>query len=148
MNDRIMPSLLEESQQSHYEMPAAPSCRTALPPAPRKSSRTARNKRRKAAEDDRKGISILLIDDNRLFRMGLSALLRNQSGLKLLAVSGKPEHVLRRPNLEQAPDVVLLDLGLGERGSHHVHNILEKLSLRSRVEVAVRGRTRGPLAEN
>jgi DNA-binding NarL/FixJ family response regulator len=60
-------------------------------------------------------ISVLLIEDNRLFRMGLSALLKKQKGLKLVASVEQPEHVpkLSRP---AHPDVILLDLGLGERG--------------------------------
>ena len=48
--------------------------------------------------------------------MGLSALLRKQNGLKLLAAAGKPERVTPA-DLGQRPDVVLLDLGLGDQGS-------------------------------
>jgi two-component system response regulator DevR len=51
--------------------------------------------------------------------MGLSALLKKQEGLRLLASSEKPEPV---PQLGhgQRPDVILLDLGLGDRGSVQV----------------------------
>lgn len=61
-------------------------------------------------------ISILLIEDNRLFRVGLSSLLRKQKGLKLLAAASKPD-VIPQVGTWQRPDVILLDLGLGDRGS-------------------------------
>ena len=80
----------------------------------RKTSTRARDQYR-AAHGKEKSISILLIEDNRLFRMGLSALLRKQEGLKLLAAAGKPERVT--PSDGHRPDVVLLDLGLGDQGS-------------------------------
>jgi len=85
-----------------------------VPPAARGSRKPAKTQRREGDSD--KGIAILLFDDNRLFRMGLSAMLRNQKGLRLLAASGDPERVLRLDR-RPAPDVILLDLGLGERGS-------------------------------
>jgi two-component system NarL family response regulator len=74
----------------------------------------ARTKKENAPRG-RKPISVLLIDDNRLFRAGLSAILKKQMGLNLLASVEQPEHVpkLRR---RQRPDVILLDLGLGDRG--------------------------------
>jgi len=61
-------------------------------------------------------ISILLIEDNRLFRVGLSSLLRKQKGLKLLAAASKPD-VIPQLGTWKSPDVILLDLGLGDRGS-------------------------------
>src|SRR6267142_1241292 len=88
------------------------SCRAAPAPAPRKSVPTDVSEREKAPRGKEKSISILLIEDNRLFRMGLSALLQKHEGLKLLASAEQPDHV---PKLGrwQHPDVVLLDLGLG-----------------------------------
>jgi DNA-binding NarL/FixJ family response regulator len=61
-------------------------------------------------------ISILLIEDNRLFRVGLTSLLKKQKGLKLLAAAAKPD-VIPQLGTWQRPDVILLDLGLGDRGS-------------------------------
>lgn len=61
-------------------------------------------------------ISILLIEDNRLFRVGLASLLRKQKGLKLVASASQPD-VIPRLGSSQRPDVILLDLGLGDRGS-------------------------------
>lgn len=84
-------------------------------PRAREASTRARGQNT-AAHGKEKSISILLIEDNRLFRIGLSALLRKQNGLKLLAAAGKPERVTPA-DLGERPDVVLLDLGLGDQGS-------------------------------
>ena len=85
-------------------------------PAARKSAPTDVSEQEKAPRGKEKSISILLIEDNRLFRMGLSALLKKHEGLKLLASAEQPDRV---PKLGrwQHPDVILLDLGLGDRGS-------------------------------
>jgi DNA-binding NarL/FixJ family response regulator len=74
------------------------------------------NEKEKAPRGKEKSISILLIEDNRLFRMGLSALLKKHEGLRLLASSERPDRI---PQLGrwQRPDVILLDLGLGDQGS-------------------------------
>jgi DNA-binding NarL/FixJ family response regulator len=89
-----------------------------MPAVARKSASTA-GKKERVPRSKEKSISILLIEDNRLFRMGLSALLKKQEGLRLLASTERPERV---PQLGrwQRPDVVLLDLGLGDRGSLQV----------------------------
>jgi DNA-binding NarL/FixJ family response regulator len=79
-----------------------------------------------------KSISILLIEDNRLFRIGLSALLRKQKGLKLLASSAKPD-VIPQLGPWQRPDVILLDLGLGDRGSIEVVRGIRQTSPESRL---------------
>jgi two-component system, NarL family, response regulator DevR len=85
----------------------------------RHSIRAVADTKKTALRGSTKPISILLIEDNRLFRMGLSTLLKRQDGLRLLASSEKPERVLL-PGRGQRPDVVLLDLGLGDRGSLQV----------------------------
>ena len=93
------------------------------PPTPStgawRTSTKARSRARKVTNDEKKGISILLIDDNRLFRIGLSALLRNQEGLRVLAASGEPESAMQQAR-GRSPDVILLDLGLGDRGCLHI----------------------------
>ena len=85
-------------------------------PTARKSLPTEVGEHQKPPRGKEKSISILLIEDNRLFRMGLSALLKKHDGLKLLASAEQPSRV---PKLGrwQHPDVILLDLGLGDRGS-------------------------------
>jgi DNA-binding NarL/FixJ family response regulator len=76
-----------------------------------------------------KSISILLIEDNRLFRVGLSGLLRKQKGLKLLASSAKPDVL----GPSHRPDVILLDLGLGDRGSIEVVRGIRQTAPESRL---------------
>jgi len=73
-------------------------------------------KQERAPRGDEKSISVLLIEDNRLFRMGLATLLKRQEGLKLVAAVSEPEPVLQGA-FAQRPDVILLDVGLGDRGS-------------------------------
>jgi DNA-binding NarL/FixJ family response regulator len=85
--------------------------------APQKSTGAAAAKKESGGKE--KPISILLIEDNRLFRMGLAALLKRQEGLRLLAAATKPEPVLQAGRV-QRPDVILLDVGLGDRGSLQV----------------------------
>ena len=74
------------------------------------------SKQKKSLRGTKKPISILLIDDNRLFRIGLSTLLKRQAGLRLLAASKRPQDVVRLGRL-QHPDIVLFDLGLSGTGS-------------------------------
>lgn len=84
--------------------------------AARKRMSTELTEREKVPRGKEKAISILLIEDNRLFRMGLSALLKRHEGLKLLASAAQPDRVPKLGRWQQ-PDVILLDLGLGDRGS-------------------------------
>jgi DNA-binding NarL/FixJ family response regulator len=73
------------------------------------------SKKKEEAPSGTGAISILLIEDNRLFRLGLASLLKKQKGMKLLASVEQPEH-LQALGPPEHPDVVLMDLGLGERG--------------------------------
>ena len=61
-------------------------------------------------------ISLVLIDDNRLMREGLAALIHNQPGFKVLAASADVEEALRKVRAAK-PDVVLLDFGLEDHDS-------------------------------
>jgi DNA-binding NarL/FixJ family response regulator len=61
-------------------------------------------------------ISILLIDDNRLLRDGLTTLLRKQPGFRVVAAASRLDSaMLRSP--EQRPDIVLLDAALPDHDS-------------------------------
>ena len=117
MELRVVAPAFRVSRQHHYETPLIRLLSVTSAPARKSASKTV--KREKSPRGKEKSISILLIEDNRLFRMGLSALLKRQEGLKLLASSGEPEHVAQRARW-QRPDVILLDLGLGDRGSLQV----------------------------
>jgi two-component system nitrate/nitrite response regulator NarL len=61
-------------------------------------------------------ISLVLIDDNRLLREGLTALIHSQPGFKVLSASADVEEALRKAR-EARPDVVLLDFGLEDHDS-------------------------------
>lgn len=61
-------------------------------------------------------ISLVLIDDNRLLREGLAAMIHSQPGFKVLAASADVEEALQKVR-EAKPDVVLLDFGLEDHDS-------------------------------
>lgn len=61
-------------------------------------------------------IKVVLIDDNRLLREGLVALIRSQPGFMVLAALADVDEALAKVR-EAAPDVVLLDFGLADHDS-------------------------------
>jgi DNA-binding NarL/FixJ family response regulator len=61
-------------------------------------------------------IALVLIDDNRLLREGLAAMIHAQPGFKVLAASADVDEALRKVR-EAKPDVVLLDFGLEDHDS-------------------------------
>ena len=56
-------------------------------------------------------IALVLIDDNRLLRDGIVAMIRTQPGFKVLAASADADEALEKVK-EAKPDIVLLDFGL------------------------------------
>jgi len=72
-----------------------------------------------------KRIRLLLIEDNRLLRDGISALLKNQRDIEIIAASGNKENtVIKMQRLK--PNVILLDLGLRSQNSLTVIEIVKK----------------------
>jgi DNA-binding NarL/FixJ family response regulator len=61
-------------------------------------------------------IALVLIDDNRLLREGLAAMIHAQPGFKVLAASADVDEALKKVR-EARPDVVLLDFGLEDHDS-------------------------------
>jgi DNA-binding NarL/FixJ family response regulator len=61
-------------------------------------------------------ISLVLIDDNRLLREGLAALIHAQPGFKVLVASADVDEALQKVR-DAKPDVVLLDFGLEDHDS-------------------------------
>lgn len=61
-------------------------------------------------------IALVLIEDNRLLREGLAAMIRNQPGFRILAASADVDEALQKVR-ESKPDVVLLDFGLEDHDS-------------------------------
>lgn len=72
-----------------------------------------------------KKIKILLIEDNRLLREGISAMLKKQDDMSVVATVGDGEHILTMVE-KSNPDIVLLDLGLRSQNSLHVVKIITK----------------------
>ena len=107
-------------------------CRVTSGPTPRNSTPAAETNDEKLRRSKDKSISILLIEDNRLFRIGLSSLLRKQKGLKLLASTARPD-VIPQLGPWRRPDVILLDLGLGDRGSIQVVRGIREASPEARL---------------
>ena len=62
-------------------------------------------------------IRVLLIEDNRLLREGLAAMLNDSGDFEVVARSDDGDAVRQLKNAGQAPDIVLLDLGLEKANS-------------------------------
>jgi DNA-binding NarL/FixJ family response regulator len=74
-----------------------------------------------------KKIQILLVEDNRLLRDGIEALINAQSDLKIVATSGGNHDTLLTARTLK-PQVVLMDLGLrNENGVHLVAALTKEL---------------------
>lgn len=72
-----------------------------------------------------KKIRILLIEDNRLLREGIAAILKEQHDIRVIAASGNGENTLLKiHNLK--PNVILLDLGLRSQNSLRVVELVKK----------------------
>lgn len=78
-----------------------------------------------------KRIHILLIEDNRLLRDGLAAMLREQPDLRVGASHGNSDAVAKARR--QKPTVILLDLGLRSQPSLRLVGLLRRAAPRSRV---------------
>lgn len=63
-----------------------------------------------------KPISLVLVEDNRLLREGITAMIHAQPGFRVLAASADAEEALQKIR-EARPDVVLLDFGLESHDS-------------------------------
>ena len=61
-------------------------------------------------------IALVLIDDNRLLREGMAAMIHTQPGFRVLVASADVEEALQKVR-EAKPDVVLLDFGLEDHDS-------------------------------
>lgn len=70
-------------------------------------------------------IRLLLIEDNRLLRDGLLAILKPHKDIVIIAASGDGKNTLVKIK-QLKPNVVLLDLGLRSQNSLHVVEIVKK----------------------
>ncbi len=72
-----------------------------------------------------KKIRLLLIEDNRLLRDGINAILKPHKDIVIIAASGDAKNSLVKIS-QLKPNVVLLDLGLRSQNSLHVVEIVKK----------------------
>ncbi len=71
-------------------------------------------------------IKVLLIEDNRLLREGITAMLNDHGDFKVVAKSEDGDSVRQLKSLNLSPDVVLLDLGLEKISSFNLMSQLQE----------------------
>lgn len=71
-------------------------------------------------------IRILLIEDNRLLREGIAAMLNGESDLEVVARAEDGDAACQLKILKKPPDVILLDLGLEKENSLSLMAVLQK----------------------
>ena len=71
-------------------------------------------------------IRILLIEDNRLLREGIAAMLNAQSDLEVVARSEDGDALRELKGMKKTPDVILLDLGLEKANSLKLMILLQE----------------------
>ncbi len=69
-------------------------------------------------------IRVLLIEDNRLLREGITAMLNDQPDIKVVAATGNGDALEKARNFK--PQVVLLDLGLRHQNSLRIAELIKK----------------------
>ena len=72
-----------------------------------------------------KKIKVLLIEDNRLLREGISALLKKQEDMTVVSTVGNGENILELIG-KLKPNIVLLDLGLRSQNSLYIVKLVKK----------------------
>lgn len=72
-----------------------------------------------------KNIQILLIEDNRLLRDGISTMLKKETDFSVVATVGNGENILALIN-KFKPNIVILDLGLRSQNSLAVVKLIKK----------------------
>jgi DNA-binding NarL/FixJ family response regulator len=72
-----------------------------------------------------KKIRLLIVEDNRLLRDGIIAMLLNQRDIKIIAASGNNRNTISKIR-QLKPNIILLDLGLRNQNSLTVVEIVKK----------------------
>lgn len=78
-------------------------------------------------------IRILLIEDNRLLRDGIAAMLNKQGDFRVVARSEDGDSVRQMKKMKKTPDVILLDLGLEKEDSLKLMSLLREESSEAKV---------------
>jgi DNA-binding NarL/FixJ family response regulator len=79
-----------------------------------------------------KKIKLLLIEDNRLLREGLTVMLKKQTDIEVVETVGDGENILKIMR-RYKPEIILLDLGLRNRSSLYSVKLVKKKFPASRV---------------
>jgi len=69
---------------------------------------------------------VLLIEDNRLLREGIAALLDEHGGFEVIGLAKDGDAIQRLRESGKSPDIVLLDLGLADTNSLQLMALLQK----------------------
>ena len=80
-------------------------------------------------------IRLLLVEDNRLLREGLTAMLNEQPDIEVVAAFGNGKEAVLKGTQELKPQIILLDLGLKGQNSLHLVESIKKES--SEIKVIV-----------
>ncbi|MBP9191634.1 MAG: response regulator transcription factor [Ignavibacteria bacterium] len=70
-------------------------------------------------------IRLLLIEDNKILRNGMAALLKPHLDIKIISTSGNKESTILQIH-KLKPNVILIDLGLRSRNSLHMVEVVKK----------------------
>jgi len=70
-------------------------------------------------------IRLLLIEDNRLLREGINAMLKSQRDIKIVAASGNSKDTISKIR-QLKPNVILLDIGLRSQNSLRIVEVVKK----------------------
>ena len=80
-------------------------------------------------------IRLLLLEDNRLLREGLTAMLNEQPDIEVVAAFGNGKEAVLKSTQELKPQIVLVDLGLKGQNSLHLVELIKRVS--SEIKVIV-----------
>lgn len=81
-----------------------------------------------------KKIRVLIIEDNRLLREGISAMLKKQPDMNVVTTVDNGENILELIG-KQKPNIVLLDLGLRSHNSLHIVKLIKKNFMETKIIV-------------
>lgn len=93
-----------------------------------------------------KKIRLLLIEDNRLLRDGIAAMLKGHRDIEVVAASGNGENGILKVHALK-PNVILLDLGLRSQNSLHIVEIVKKEFPQAKVIVMDLAPARGDILQ-
>jgi DNA-binding NarL/FixJ family response regulator len=81
-----------------------------------------------------KPIRIMIVDDHAVIRAGLRMLIEQDQAMKVVAMAGNSAEAFERAKIDQ-PDIIILDLVLGEEDGLNLLPVLREKSPKSRVLV-------------